>query len=508
MNFNKILSLIVLFTLSLGITSQASANLWDGVRQVNIILYDRAGNATTPVTANIKLDKTLPSHVVVNPVTSLEREKSILNNITDVDLDTAHYELIDASDSCDSSVSFSNSYTPNTQITLSSESLNGKKACFKAVDKASNVSYLASDEIAWIDRTAPEISISYTPELTVSSITRDIKVSVSDAQDASPSLEMATDTSGICDGTLTFWPYSDTSYNDTINDNWKTNCYRSVDSAGNISYSMATITLNTIPTYSTFSKGITHIYSENTDNINFTISDVTDPDDDTISISVEINGDWNWQEVKNVTGPLAWEDYNFTLNNALFSEGNNTVKIKVSDGNHDSTETSLTIFKDSVLPEIAVSSDFNLDPEQTKEIAFTVTDTNTTSNNYVITSSWNDCSLEAYSESYNSLDPITLADESLNWSKVCVKSEDQYWNISYFESKEIQWIDRTAPDLPSDFLLNSGAEFTNANDVNIGITHSDESDVFKWCIYEGNDVPTIDSSSCSIVKPTNYILVD
>ena len=64
-----------------------------------------------------------------------------------------------ATETCDSTLTFSNTYTSGTPVTIgNSESHNGMKACFTAT-KGTLTAYRASDGIQGIDRTPPELTI-------------------------------------------------------------------------------------------------------------------------------------------------------------------------------------------------------------------------------------------------------------------------------------------------------------------------------------------------------------
>ena len=91
------------------------------------------------------------------------QSKEITVGITDnISTNTTwKYALIGKNVNCDSSVTFSNLPT-DKKITLNAEANNNKKLCVKAEDENQNVTYLGSNEIAKIDRTAPVINLTET----------------------------------------------------------------------------------------------------------------------------------------------------------------------------------------------------------------------------------------------------------------------------------------------------------------------------------------------------------
>jgi LPXTG-motif cell wall-anchored protein len=100
-----------------------------------------------------------------------------------------------------------------------------------AHDAALNPNVAATELSLTIDTTAPVITIVQ-PDTTPAQ-SKTITASVTDG-----TLSMSVDAGSVCDDTLAFEAYADTTFN-TEADNGKTVCYKSEDSLGNIAYSLS-----------------------------------------------------------------------------------------------------------------------------------------------------------------------------------------------------------------------------------------------------------------------------
>jgi hypothetical protein len=490
-------------------SSYALVNEW--TKYVRITMYDQAGNYNY-TTATIVYDSINPDVALLNPSVTQTQTKLVRAVVTDTNADYIEYEKIDWATTCDSDITFTNTYTGGNDIILSDEADNGQKICFHAEDLAWNPTYVATSIVSNLDRTAPVITLAYTPIEATTSTTRTIDVTAVDSFDVGPVITMAENTSGVCNGTLTFWAYSSKTYNDPTLDNTKTNCYKSEDTAWNISYSMATITLNTIPTIASVTKWVTHIYGDNETAISITLNDVTDPDIDSITIQYSWD-DSTWVDQNTEVGPLNLKDYTFNIDASARPEWANTIYARVWDGNNFSASTSVAIFKDTVVPAITVTNIGNIDPEQSKTLSFVVTDTNTFTAKYIQVIDSADCTAQTYVTSYTSWTDLTFTSESDNSTKVCLQTEDEYGNIAYGNTTTISWIDRTAPADLTTFELNSWNAYINTTNVPLTLAHPNDADVYKWCITEVTSIwditiPSFTDLSCSLVKPTNHTLQD
>ena len=127
--------------------TQAGGN---GTYYLHVQSKDAANNESGVVTVFAILDNTAPTITVTDPNTDKAQSK-ILTAITSDGLLTMS---INTGLVCDGSLIFI-SYTDHTFV---SESDNGKRICYKAIDTAANAAYQISEAIGGIDVTPPSIS--------------------------------------------------------------------------------------------------------------------------------------------------------------------------------------------------------------------------------------------------------------------------------------------------------------------------------------------------------------
>lgn len=516
----KILSFWLLFLLLLNNMQVLAA---DGLRTIYIFVKDQAWNIQmVPATSQITLDTTPPVITMsVNPNNSQTQTKTVRATITDTNLDTIKYIQIPSGTTCNGLLTFNNDYTSGDNIVLSSENDNGTKICFRAKDKANNYTYLSSNTIENIDKTAPTVTVIYknaSDEViwaTDPTTTRKIWATIFDPTTWSsnfwnPTLSISTT---LSPGTYssneqcsaaTFSTYTtERVFSNPVADNWKQVCFRWVDPAGNTSYVLVTVVMNAIPTFTSISKNDSYINSENEWAVSFTVVWIFDNDNDDVTIKYSWNGT-TFSDLVNITWTNVIKNHGpFTLDTTSRPQWSNTLYVKLNDGNYDSEIKNVSIFKDSILPIITVNNIPNSNPAQVKYMSGVITDTNSFSGYIKIVDSSEICSEQTYTTSYTSGQNITLDNESYNGKKVCFKAVDQYDNISYSSSSVITWIDKTPPVTPTSVNINWGDLFTNNKIINLDITHPNESDVYEWCVTEDNDY-----NSCIWVqtKPTTYEL--
>ncbi len=119
-------------------------------------LRDLAGNTGSATATVSNIDKIAPTITITNPDTNPAQSKTVTAFTTEGTLTMSNTTGTTGS-VCGSSLVFSD-YSNQTFI---SESDNGTKICYKAVDVATNTTYNMSNAIAGIDRTAPVASIDY-----------------------------------------------------------------------------------------------------------------------------------------------------------------------------------------------------------------------------------------------------------------------------------------------------------------------------------------------------------
>ena len=108
------------------------------------------------------IDTTAPSITVSSPDTTPATSKTVSATDDDTGTTTWVYKQIAAATTCDSSAlsSDTTAYTESADITLSSESDNGTKVCFRSRDEVGNEEFESSSQISGIDTTAPSITVS------------------------------------------------------------------------------------------------------------------------------------------------------------------------------------------------------------------------------------------------------------------------------------------------------------------------------------------------------------
>lgn len=157
----NILSLFLVFFLS-----SVSVFATDGEKNIFIFVKDKAGNIQTQAASgSIILDTTVPVVNIINNVdaTPTNTPKIITANVTDLNLLTSQYALVWSWVSCNS-VSFTTNYISWSDLVFANESFNGRKVCFKAVDRAGNQTIASSNVIENIDTivpSAPAYNYSY-----------------------------------------------------------------------------------------------------------------------------------------------------------------------------------------------------------------------------------------------------------------------------------------------------------------------------------------------------------
>lgn len=117
---------------------------------------DTANNVGTTVTATtdasvVTFDKTSPVITIANPTTAPAQSKTITASTDEGTLT----QSITTGSLCDGTLT----YTSYSSTTFTSESDNGKKVCYKAIDTAGNTTYSLSSAIAGIDTTKPVTTI-------------------------------------------------------------------------------------------------------------------------------------------------------------------------------------------------------------------------------------------------------------------------------------------------------------------------------------------------------------
>ena len=122
-------------------------------------------DATIPATPNAtitvnNIDKTSPTIDFLQDVpTNYKKQHTIKIKVSDDNPDTnSYYYGFSDSNTCDASVTYSNSFVSESEITLNDSSKNWKYLCVTAKDSAWNISYKSSTNPIKIDNVAPTVS--------------------------------------------------------------------------------------------------------------------------------------------------------------------------------------------------------------------------------------------------------------------------------------------------------------------------------------------------------------
>jgi hypothetical protein len=138
--------------------ASAFAIVNEGDKYVKFCWFDRAWNIdnSTCVSRYIILDSNVPViTLTANPDNSwTSGTKIVTATVTDNNLQTSKYALIDENATCDWTVTFSNDYVSWISLVFNNESFNWNKVCFEAKDWLYSI-YQASNTIEGIDTIVP-----------------------------------------------------------------------------------------------------------------------------------------------------------------------------------------------------------------------------------------------------------------------------------------------------------------------------------------------------------------
>ena len=122
-------------------------------------------DATIPATPNAtitvnNIDKTSPIIDFLQDIpTNYKKQHTVKIKVSDDNPDTnSYYYGFSDSNTCDASVTYSNSFVSESEITLNDSSKNWKYLCVTAKDSAWNISYKSSTNPIKIDNVAPTVS--------------------------------------------------------------------------------------------------------------------------------------------------------------------------------------------------------------------------------------------------------------------------------------------------------------------------------------------------------------
>ena len=122
-------------------------------------------DATIPATPNAtitvnNIDKTSPTIDFLQDVpTNYKKQHTVKIKVSDDNPDTnSYYYGFSDSNTCDASVTYSNSFVSESEITLNDSSKNWKYLCVTAKDSVWNISYKSSTNPIKIDNVAPTVS--------------------------------------------------------------------------------------------------------------------------------------------------------------------------------------------------------------------------------------------------------------------------------------------------------------------------------------------------------------
>jgi hypothetical protein len=219
--------------------SQTFTSEADNGKKVCYQAVDVPGNSAYKLSNAIAgIDRTPPVITIYDPDTTPAQSKTITASSSDAN---PVMGMISPSRPAAGTLSMSNTtgsvcdgslvFVAYASQTFTSESDNGKKVCYQAVDVPGNTSYKLSNPIAGIDRTAPDITIT-NPD-TTPALSKTITASASDG-----TLKMSNTTGATCDGSLVFVAYASQTFTSEA-DNGKKVCYQAADAPGNTAYKLS-----------------------------------------------------------------------------------------------------------------------------------------------------------------------------------------------------------------------------------------------------------------------------
>ncbi len=120
-------------------------------------------STTVQVSTNaMKIDTTSPALSISDPASGAAQSKSITPTVTDTNTDATGNRYVISSATCDEALIGSDgvgsAWTSGEAVVLKNEGYNGTYLCFRARDKAGNISFARSARINGIDRTGPSIT--------------------------------------------------------------------------------------------------------------------------------------------------------------------------------------------------------------------------------------------------------------------------------------------------------------------------------------------------------------
>ncbi|MDE0243711.1 MAG: hypothetical protein OYG31_03320, partial [Candidatus Kaiserbacteria bacterium] len=209
---------------------------------------DQAGNIGYGISVLIGgIDTTAPTITITNPNTNPAQSKVV--SAADGDSTTTTWHSAKVSDANCDATDFTGSptgYTEGGDITLSAEGDNGKRICFRSVDRAGNTAFAISNAIAGIDTTAPTVTVTG-PANTNPAQGKSVKAADDDSTATTWVYQRVASASSktSCSASDFSSPetYIENSFvdSDSESENGSKLCFRSTDGAGNIGYGISAL---------------------------------------------------------------------------------------------------------------------------------------------------------------------------------------------------------------------------------------------------------------------------
>lgn len=244
---------------------------------------------------------------------------------------------------------------------------------------------------------------------------------------------------------------------------------------------------NEAPTLTSLTSTSDYINISNSWSINFSINWITDNDSwQNINLEYSLDGGSTFNSIKTISTPISWWNENFNLDFTWELDWINTITVRANDWIANSNTVSISLEKDTVKPELSNISELGLTNDNTPNLSFTVSEDNVSINYW-----WTCASSDLNFNSWNNSTDLNLLSDWV-YSDCTLLATDKVWNNSLLYNINSFTVDTIAPSNPTNISYNSGSLLSQSRDVNIDITHSDESDVDAWCILEN----WIDISNC------------
>jgi hypothetical protein len=223
----------------------------------------------------------------------------------------------------------------------------------------------------------------------------------------------------------------------------------------------------------------------------------------TITLSTSDGTSWisqarySWSNDLNAWCTSGWNTFSDgnTITTNSRGDWNHTLYLCTVDNAGNTSSTTKTYKIDTTSPTVAnITSISSPNNDITPNYTFSSTEAWSITYGWLCSSSTSTAAVWSNTITLNSLSDWT-------YNNCTIRVTDQAGNISSIFNIPTFTIDTAPPSTPSSLLINSWWLFTNNPNVNLNITHPNQSDVYQWCVISVNNPWTC---SWTTTKPTIY----